>query len=135
MAKKASEDGKRVRAVLLALRRDHAKARVTRGAAPTAMAASAPMAAPAIGAAGAVVTFICSRPGCVVGITCAGADFSFPGTGAHAFPVGRHELSYRVNGPSNATFRITASGAPMSPINDVTDNKGRAAGASVVTVS
>jgi hypothetical protein len=61
-----------------------------------------------------VVTFTCSNPACLVGITSGPLNFAFQGSGAAAFPVGNSPISFRVRGPARPVT-LTAQGGTLNP--------------------
>lgn len=126
---KLKRQARAARTVLAALPKDVAKS--TRAHSVAALSAAKALAKVA---ANAIVTFTCSHAGCVVGITCAGVNFAFTGTGATQLPSGTHSLFYRVNGPANAPFTLQAGGATMPTISGPTDSQGRAAGSRSIQV-
>ena len=126
MAKK-SATGKRtrrtasaLRAVLNAAVKRQGRAAMVAGAGPDAGGARAARAARGAGAARAaaaatkIVTFTCSNPACLVGITSGTLNFAFVGSGAASFPVGNSPIFYRVQGPAKPVT-ITTQGGTLNP--------------------
>lgn len=63
-------------------------------------------------AAAKPVTFICSNPACLVGITSGPVNIVFSGSGGAMFPVGTSPLFYRVQGPKKSCT-VTAQGGTL----------------------
>ena len=61
-----------------------------------------------------VVTFTCSNPNCVVGITSGSLNFAFTGSGAASFPVGQSDIFFRIKGASQPVT-LTTQGGTLSP--------------------
>jgi hypothetical protein len=61
-----------------------------------------------------VVTFACSNPACLVGITSGRLNFAFSGSGAASFPIGRSAVTFRVQGPRR-TVTVSAAGGTLDP--------------------
>lgn len=77
-------------------------------------AASPAAAAPGAAAAPKLVTFTCSSPACLVGMTSGPLNFAFSGSGAASFPIGNSPIFFRVQGP-RAPVTITAQGGTLNP--------------------
>ena len=58
------------------------------------------------------VTFNCSNPNCIVGITAAHVDIAFRNSETVDLPIGSYSLFYRVQGAGQ--FAVTATGAQLS---------------------
>lgn len=82
--------------------------------------------APEASAAGEkkAVTFTCSNLQCLVGITVGSTNVVFAGTGGSLFSTGAFIAHWRVKG--SGAFKITATGATLSPISSTAPDAGLA---------
>lgn len=78
----------------------------------------------AIAADKKAVTFSCSNPQCLVGITVGSINIVFTGTGGSLFPAGSFVAHWRVKG--SGAFTITSAGATLSAVASTAPDAGLA---------
>ena len=60
------------------------------------------------------ITFSCSNPNCLVGITSGPLNFAFSGSAAASFPVGDSPIFFRIQGPGTPVT-LTTQGGTLTP--------------------
>jgi hypothetical protein len=120
---KAKKSSKPHRADRTTSRDAHAMLTRLREDSVAAFAATSTSTGPVAAADMAPVTFTCSNPGCIVGITVGTINIVFVGTGGAHLPVGASLMFWRVQG--SGALAITATGGSLSsPISSTAPDAG-----------